>query len=265
MRERKAPRQDPPQEVITPASEAWNTLPWRKLEQHCFRIQKRIFRASQRGNERAVHKLQKLLMKSESARLLAVRRVTQENQGKKTAGIDGVKSISPPERLALAKRLHPNYWPRTCPPVRRVWIPKPGKAEKRPLGIPVLAERARQSLAKLALEPEWEARSEPNSYGFRPGRSCHDAVEAIFNAIKHKAKYVLDADLEGAFDHINQEALLAKLHTYPAMQRMIATWFKAGAIDQGVFEETASGTPQGPTGCATRLYETPTSFRPAFL
>jgi RNA-directed DNA polymerase len=91
-----------------------------------------------------------------------------------------------------------------------------------------MEERARQHLAKLALEPEWEARFEPNSYGFRPGRSCHDAVEAIFNAIKQKEKYVLDADLKGAFDNINHAALLKKLNTYPAMKRTIKAWLKNG-------------------------------------
>jgi RNA-directed DNA polymerase len=244
MANRKAPTIKP---ALDPESEAWNKIPWRKLEQHCFRIQNRIFRASQRGNTRAVHKLQKLLMKSQSARLLAVRRVTQDNQGKKTAGIDGVKSVKPAERSVMANQIHPKNWQDTSPPVRRVWIPKPGKSEKRPLGIPVMVERARQHLAKLALEPEWEARFEPNSYGFRPGRSCHDAIEAIFNAIKQKAKYVLDADLKGAFDHINHQKLLHKLKTYPAMKRTIHAWLKAGAIDQGAFEETRSGTPQGGT------------------
>ena len=228
MAKRKAPKI---KSLPDPESEAWNNLPWRKLEQHCFRIQKRIFRASQRGNTRAVHKLQKLLMKSQSARLLAVRRVTQENQGKKTAGIDGVKSVKPAERSVMANQIHPKNWKDTSPPVRRVWIPKPGKTEKRPLGIPVMVERARQHLAKLALEPEWEARFEPNSYGFRPGRSCHDAIEAIFNAIKQKEKYVLDADLKGAFDNINHAALLKKLNTYPPMKRTITAWLKAGAID----------------------------------
>jgi len=244
MAKRKAPKIKPPPD---PESEAWNKIPWRKLEQHCFRIQKRIFRASQRGKTRAVHKLQKLLMKSQAARLLAVRRVTQENQGKKTVGIDGVKSVKPAERSVMANRIHPKNWEDTSPPVRRVWIPKPGKTEKRPLGIPVMVERARQHLAKLALEPEWEARFEPNSYGFRPGRSCHDAIEAIFNAIKQKEKYVLDADLKGAFDNINHQKLLHKLKTYPAMKRTIQAWLKAGAIDKGAFEETRSGTPQGGT------------------
>src|SRR6266516_2577348 len=104
MKERKAPRDKHP---LDPESEAWNKLPWRKFEQHVYRIQKRIYRASQRGNTRAVQKLQKLLTKSEAARLLAVRRVTQDNQGKKTAGVDGVKSVAPSRRLDLAKQIHP--------------------------------------------------------------------------------------------------------------------------------------------------------------
>ncbi len=159
-------------------SGAWRELPWRKLEQHVYRIQKRIYRASQRGETRKVEKLQKLLLKSEAARLLAVRRVTQDNQGKKTAGVDGVKSVPPKGRFLMVKELHTKHWNhRKKPqPVRRVWIPKPGKAEKRPLGIPTMMERAKQALVKMALEPAWEAVFEPNSYGFRPGRSAHDAI-----------------------------------------------------------------------------------------
>src|SRR5215469_6343299 len=116
------------------ASEDWSKLPWRKLEQQVYRIQKRIFKAQSRGNTRAVHKLQKLLMKSRSARLLAVRRVTQDNQGKKTAGVDGIKTVPPAHRLDLAERLHPKQGTPKAQPVRRIYIPKPGKDEKRPLG-----------------------------------------------------------------------------------------------------------------------------------
>lgn len=160
MKERKAPGD---KRKLDPASETWSTLPWRKFEQHVYRIQKRIYRASQRGNTRAVQKLQKLLMKSEAARLLAVRRVTQDNQGKKTSGVDGVKSVRPKQRLAMAQKVHPKRWKQSKPqPVRRVWIPKPGKDEKRSLGIPVMLERAKQALGKMALEPEWEAQFEAN-------------------------------------------------------------------------------------------------------
>ncbi len=131
MKDRKAPQRKP---SADPARETWKQLPWRKLEKHVFRIQKRIFRASQCGNTRAVHKLQKLLMKSEAARLLAVRRVTQDNQGKKTAGVDGVKSVPPKHRLVMVQQVHPRHWIHgPVKPVRRIFIPKPGKDEKRPL------------------------------------------------------------------------------------------------------------------------------------
>ena len=243
MEDRKAPREG---ETPDPESEAWKAVPWRKLEQHVFRIQKRIYRAGQNSERRKVQKLQKLLMKSEAARLLAVRRVTQENQGKKTAGVDGVKSVPPPERFAMAQKIHPKHWKgKKAKPVRRVWIPKPGKEEKRPLGIPVLYERAQQALVKSALEPEWESYFEANSYGFRPGRDAHDAVEAIFNAIRYKPKYVLDADIKGCFDTINQEELVKKLQTYPKLRQIIKRWLKAGVVDNGVFTPTKAGTPQG--------------------
>jgi RNA-directed DNA polymerase len=184
-------------------------LPWKQIEKDVYKLQKRIYRASFRGDVKVVRKLQKILIRSWSARCLAVRRVTQDNQGKKTAGIDGIKSLKPEARLKLVDDLKLKG---KTKPTRRVWIPKPGSEEKRPLGIPTMYDRALQALSKLALEPEWEARFEVNSYGFRPGRSCHDAIEAIYNAIRQKAKYVLYAELAKCFDKINHEALLAKIN-----------------------------------------------------
>lgn len=175
----------------------WKDLNWRKIEQQVFKLQKRIYQASKRGDKKAVHRLQKLLMKSWSAKCLATRKVTQDNRGKRTAGVDGVKALTPKQRLELAHNLQPR--PKTAP-TRRVWIPKPGTTEQRPLGIPTMHNRAEQALVKLTLEPEWEAKFEPNSYGFRPGRSAHDAIEAIFGSIKQKAKYILDADIAKCFD-----------------------------------------------------------------
>jgi RNA-directed DNA polymerase len=220
----------------------WKDTNWRKLERVVFKLQKRIYRATQRGDVKAVRKLQKTLMRSWSAKCLAVRKVTQDNQGKKTAGVDGVKSLTPLQRLELVSKLSLN---RKVKPTRRVWIPKPGNEEKRPLGIPTMYDRALQALVKQTIEPEWEARFEPNSYGFRPGRSCHDAIEAIFTIIAQKSRYVLDADISKCFDCINHKALLEKLNTFPTIRRQIRAWLKAGVIDKGVFSDTSEGTPQG--------------------
>lgn len=185
-------------------------------------------------------------MKSEAARLLAVRRVTQENQGKKTAGVDGIKKVKPQQRFVMARTIHPTNWKhQKAKPVRRVWIPKPGKTEKRPLGIPVMAERAKQALVKAALEPEWEAVFEANSYGFRPGRSCWDAIEAIYNNIRYKQKFVLDADIKGCFDNIDHEALLQKLKGSAEIRRTVKMWLKAGIMEGLEFSPTEAGTPQG--------------------
>jgi len=147
--------------------EDWALIPWRKLERKVYRLQKRIYQASLRGNDKAVHNLQRLLMKSKAARTLAVRKVTQDNQGKRTAGVDGVKSVKPAQRLTLVSHLrhHKQIKPQ---PTRRVWIPKPGKAEQRPLGIPTMLDRAHQCLTKLALEPEWEARFEADVRTVQP-------------------------------------------------------------------------------------------------
>ena len=221
---------------------AWNALPWKRLERQVFKLQQRIYRAARRGDTQAVHKLQRLLLTSRAARTLAVRKVTQDNRGKRTAGVDGVRALTPLQRLALARSLRLST---TARPTRRVWIPKPGSTEQRPLGIPTMGNRAEQALAKLALEPEWEARFEPNSYGFRPGRSCHDAIEAIWTSINKQAKYVLDADIAKCFDRINHQALLAKLRTFPTMRRAVRAWLKAGVLDGATLFPTAEGTPQG--------------------
>ncbi|WP_333103601.1 MULTISPECIES: group II intron reverse transcriptase/maturase [unclassified Microcoleus] len=220
----------------------WKDLNWRKLERITFKLQKRIFQASERGDVKAVRKLQKTQIRSWSAKCIAVRRVTQDNQGKNTAGVDGVKSLTPKQRTILVGKLKLSDKTR---PTRRVNIPKPGTTETRPLGIPTINDRALQALVKLALEPEWEAKFEPNSYGFRPGRSCHDAIEAIFDSIRYKAKYVLDADIAKCFDRIDHKALISKIHTYPTISRVIKQWLKAGYCMQGELFPTTEGTPQG--------------------
>ncbi|MEH1772354.1 group II intron reverse transcriptase/maturase [Nostoc sp.] len=235
----------------------WTQVNWRKLERTVFKLQKRIYQASQRGDVKAVRKLQKTLLNSWSAKMLAVRKVTQDNQGKNTAGIDGKKALTPKARFEVVEALELNH---KSAPTRRVWIPKPGKTEKRhgsrsnggnprntlpALGIPTITERAKQALVKLALEPEWEAKFEPNSYGFRPGRSCMDAIEGVKVAIKQKSKYVLDADIAKCFDKINHKKLLNKINTFPKLRRQIKAWLKSGVYDSGTWFPTDKGTPQG--------------------
>ncbi len=220
----------------------WKDIPWPRLERVVFKLQKRIYRAAQEGNKQKVRRLQRLLVSSRAAKCLAVRRVTQDNQGKKTAGVDGVKSLTPKQRRELVGQIEISN---KAKPTRRVWIPKPGREEKRPLGIPTMHDRANQGLLKIALEPEWEAYMEGNSYGFRPGRGCHDAIEAIFSSIKQKPKWVLDADIAKCFDRIDHKALVEKLNTTSPIRKQIRAWLKAGVIDKGEWHATEAGTPQG--------------------
>ncbi|NEN92323.1 MAG: group II intron reverse transcriptase/maturase [Okeania sp. SIO3H1] len=234
--------EDIPSQVSINPNPRWKDIDWKKVEKSVFKLQKLIYRASMSGELRKMHRYQKLLLKSYYARLLAVRRVTQDNQGKKTAGVDGIKNLTPIQRLHLVNLLPSRHL--KASPTRRIYIPKPGKDEKRPLGIPTMYDRALQALVKLGMEPEWEAHFEPNSYGFRPGRSTHDAVEAIYKSINQKPKYVLDADISKCFDRINHDALLRKVGQTP-YRRLIKQWLKAGVFDNKQFSKTVEGTPQG--------------------
>jgi RNA-directed DNA polymerase len=223
------------------AEEQWRTVPWNEFEEQIRKIQERIFDASKRNDLKTVRLLQKVLVGLTPAKFVAVRRVTQDNRGKRTPGVDGISSLTPKQRIELVKTLEMDG---KADPVRRVYIPRPD-GRQRPLGIPTMKDRAKQTLLLMALDPEWEARFEPNSYGFRPGRSCQDARAALCQSLKQKAKYVFDADIEQCFPSIAHTPLLEKLNTTPRFRKQIRAWLKSGITFNGVTEPTEVGTPQG--------------------
>jgi RNA-directed DNA polymerase len=228
--------------------EAWERVDWRHHEEQVRRLRGRIFKAAQEGDWPSARSLQKLMLRSWSTTLVSVRQVTQRNTGRRTAGVDGLVALTSQARAEMAVQVHATIGSHRPSPVRRVYVPKASdKAKMRPLGIPVLTDRCHQARVKNALEPEWEARFEPRSYGFRPGRGCHDAVQSLFTTLRGKSErvWILDADLAGAFDKISHEHLLGMLGGFPA-RGMIAGWLKAGIFEAGKgFAPTGEGTPQG--------------------
>jgi len=251
------------EDKIFKAIRTWENVNWHKVEESIFRLQERIFKASN-GYEQALRKgeptskarkrllsLQRRLIMHPYAKLLAVKRVSQQNRGRRTAGVDRIARLSPAKRFALARDLKLS---KAEKPIRTVEIPKPGTDQKRILGIPVMEDRALQYLAKLALEPTWEAKFvmfEQNSFGFRPARGCHDATSAVCHALRSNKKYVLDADIKGFFDNIDHDKLLNKIECPPIIKTAIQGWLKAGKISgfpctlPENLEKTHLGTPQG--------------------
>jgi RNA-directed DNA polymerase len=228
--------------------DAWERVDWRGHEEQVRRLRCRIFKAVKEGDLATARNLERLMLRSWSNTLLSVRQVTQRNTGRKTAGIDGSVALTSQARAEVAVQVHAaqSSWQPSA--VRRVYIPKAGdKTKMRPLGIPVIMDRCHQARVRNALEPEWEARMEPRSYGFRPGRGCHDAIESLFNTLRGKSKrvWILDADLAGAFDNIDHKHLLSTIGDFPA-RRMVAGWLKAGIFEAGKgFSPTEEGVPQG--------------------
>ncbi len=223
----------------------WRAVNWRQAEDDVRRLRQRIFAATQAGDLAQVRNLQKLMLRSRANALVSVRRVTELNAGRRTAGIDGRTVVLDRGKANLAAEVQRRPISGASP-VRRVYIPKAG-GKRRALGIPVIADRARQALVLNALEPEWEARFEPKSYGFRPGRSCQDAIAAIFWTVagtRTKRRWALDADLASAFDRVGHDHILDQLGAFPA-RGLVRDWLRAGVVDGTGFAPTEEGTPQG--------------------
>ncbi|HEY9606226.1 MAG TPA: group II intron reverse transcriptase/maturase [Allocoleopsis sp.] len=224
----------------------WQALPWKKFQKTVFRLQIRIFTARKNGDHKLVRKLQKLLLNSKAAKYLAVRQVTQLNQGKATAGIDGKTALNCKERMQLADDLHTGWKNWEHQKLRRVNIPKKDGTQRK-LGIPTIGDRAYQCLLKYALEPASEATFHGNSYGFRPGRSCHDVQKRLFQAlhsnVNGKDKNIIELDIEKCFDKIRHEAILNRVELPKAAMKGLRRAIKAGV--RGEFPRSDMGTPQG--------------------
>src|SRR5690348_1759753 len=225
---------------------AWDHVDWREASRIVTNLRQRIFRAARANDHRKVRSLQKLMLRSRSNILMSVRRVTQANAGRNTPGVDKVLVKTPAARGKLVDLLA-TLQPWRASPVRRVYIPKKTDSSKRrPLGIPTILDRCLQAMVKNVLEPEWEARFEGSSYGFRPGRSPHDAIGKIYNLARPnmRKKIAVDADIKGAFDNICQDFILKAIGDVPG-RALIEQWLQAGYLEDGRYHDTPTGTPQG--------------------
>ena len=227
--------------------EAWKTVKWKKCQRHVDRLQRSIALATERGDKKMVRKLGRILYKSESWNLICTRRITQDNKGKKTAGVDGVKLLDPAQRMDLVVKLTPRI-ERKWSPVKQIEIPKKN-GKIRTLGIPTIKDRIYQAKLKGIIEPCYEAIAEPNTYGFRPMRSTKDAIAQIFLSVRRKEEaWVLEGDLKGFFDNIKTEAIISN-PTIRDDKEIVATirnLVKSGAMTVNQEQiKTEIGTPQG--------------------
>ncbi|NEQ08749.1 MAG: RNA-dependent DNA polymerase [Moorea sp. SIO4E2] len=226
------------------ASDLWKGQRWKKIRQNLFRLQRRLYKAVQAGNLRKARSLQKLIMKSRSAQLLAIRQVTQLNQGKKTPGIDGKSSLTYRQRLDLLELLNRQASDWKHAGLREIPIAKKN-GKVRLLKIPTIADRAWQCLVKFALEPAHEATFHACSYGFRTGRSTHDAQKHMFNHLNSKSngitKRVIELDIKKCFDRISHSSIMDRLLAPSSIKQGIFRCLKAGINPE--FPE--QGTPQG--------------------
>jgi len=208
---------------------AWKKINWTLVQKRLSRQQRRVYKASIGGKRQIVHALQHRIIGSLDAKFLSVRQVTIKNQRRSTFSIYGVKAFSYKKKIELAYGLKLDGKSKY---IRRIYIPRIGKIKKRflPLSISTIEDRAKQMLVKLALEPEWEAIFEHNSYGFRPGRSCHDAIASLFLSLKRRNSFVLDTNIYKCFDKIDHDKFITKLDTFDQIKNQIKAWLKVGIM-----------------------------------
>src|SRR5437868_6685247 len=218
----------------------WYAIDWRAVNRNVRRLQVRIVQATKANRWGRVRALQRLLTHSYSGKVLAVRRVT-ENNGKKTPGVDQEIWDTPEKKTQAVHALkHRGY---QSQPLRRVYIPKSDGKTMRPLGIPTMKDRAQQALYLLALAPVVETTADKNSYGFRQQRSCADAMEQCFKALRSaNTQWILEGDIKSCFDKISHDWLLAHV---PIDRVILQKWLKSGYLEKHVLHETTDGTPQG--------------------
>lgn len=221
-------------------SNPWQSIDWKAAESLVLKLQMRIAKATREGKQGKVKALQWVLTHSRSAKLLAVKRVSQ-NKGSKTPGIDGVIWNTDARRIAAVKQLKRKAY--QAKPLKRIYIPKKN-GKLRPLGIPCMIDRAQQALHLLALEPISETVADPNSYGFRPHRSTADAIAQCFLCLsqRYSSEWVLEGDIKACFDKIGHQWLIDNI---ALDKKMLRQWLECGFMDKGLFYRTDEGTPQG--------------------
>ena len=223
----------------------WKTIQWDRIEQYVDKQQKRIYKAEVENRNRDVRNIQRMLSCSKAVLLLAIKRVTEVNKGRRTPGIDGFLALTDSQKGKLVDELlEKDIYKHRPKPTLRKYIPKKN-GKKRALGIPTIKDRIYQEIVRIILEPQAEAKFEATSYGFRPNRGVYDAIERIFLNIKgNKWCWVFEGDFRSCFDNLSHDFILKQLNRFP-LRNLVKRFLEAGYVDNNIFNATEKGTPQG--------------------